>query len=593
VDKTRDTTADWKLYKQGTEYNHSLSPDYYATVNRNWRVFNNNHWNGVNTNGLPVFILPLSQRIIRHFIASVMTNSVKAQYTVENISDTTNDAAEQERLQTAAYLSQNSKDRWEKLKMDSVIRSLLYDGAMSGDMCLHTYWDSSIDTGQIGGMQPVLDKDENPTFDEYGNPIYAPVPIMGEFMTEAVDGVNVMFGNPNDPRVNVNGKPHQPYIILAGREVVAKLRREAKRYRQENKLTDEEIKNLIVPDTENQEQAGERGSKELENGDSEYGKATYLIKYWVDDDGRILFNKSVKNCFIRKDVDTELSLYPVAWANWDSIKNSYHGQAVMTGLVNNQLEIDKAFAKLFKWLGDMAFPKIAYNKNIIKGVTNKIGEVIPVDANENQALSNVIYPIPPTQISNMVIQIIQLAITQTMQLLGVSDAALGNGNPENTSAIIALAKNSAVPLENVRANLDQLIEDDQYIKLDFMLKKFKVPRRMAVDNDGVRQMVEFDPAKAQKAKFRIKVDVGASSYWSEYSRVSTMEGLLKAAVVDAVQFLKRMPDELVPEKEQLISELEKKLEIQRGMQTEQYKMQVIQEFLQQANGAQSGQPAPQ
>ena len=581
---------DWELYQNGIDYNHSLIPDYYATVNRNWRVYNNQQWEGINTGGLPIFILPMFQRIIRHFVASIMTSSVKMNYVVENIADDTNDATEQERLRLAEYLSKNSKDKWEKLKMDSVIRRLLTDGAMSGDMAAYTFWDGSIKTGQFSGDTYELDKNGEYVLDEAGMPIVKPVPIMGDFITEAVDGTNVMFGNPNDPRVNVNGKPNQPYIIIAGREVVSKLRTEAKRFKKENGLTDEEINTLIIPDIEYDEQAGDRGRKELENRQTQYGKATYIIKLWADENDKIMFNKSVRNCYIRKDVDTELDIYPVAWANWDTIKNSYHGQAVATGLVNNQLEIDKAFAKLFKYLGDMAFPKIAYNGNVLpNGITNKIGEGIKVNVDEQTSLSNVIYPIQPAQIANKIIDIIIIAIEKTMQLMGVSDAFMGTANPENTSALIVQTKNSAVPLENVEASMHQLIEDIGYIWLEMELKKYKVPRKLSIDENGTRQMVMFDPSKLSDAQFRIKIDVIKGSYINEGNLINTMENLLKQGIVDAVQFMKRMPDNMIPDKEKLVAELEKKVAQQEYLQSEEFKMKAVQEFLGQAQQQQNPQ----
>ena len=588
--KDIDSSGDWGLYESGIEYNHSLIPDYYATVNRNWRVFNNQQWEGVNTGGLPIFILPMFQRIIRHFVASIMTSSVKMNFMIENIADDTTDATEMERLQLAQYLSKNSKDRWEKLKMDTQIRRLLYDGAMSGDMALYTYWDSSIKTGQSSGILHETDDDGNELLDEYGQPIIKQVPIYGDFITECIDGVNVMLGNPNDPRINVNGKPYQPYIIIAGREVVSKLRAEAKQFKKENGLKDDEINTRIVPDTEYNEQAGDRGRKELENKQTDHGKATYIIKLWQGENGTILFNKSVKGCYIRKSVDTELEIYPVAWANWDTIKNSYHGQAVATGIVNNQLEIDKAFAKLFKYLGDMAFPKVAYNKNVLpNGINNRVGEAIGVDADTQTSLANVIYPIQPPQIANKIMDIIILAINQTMQLLGVSDAALGNANPENTSALIVQTKNAAVPLENVKANRNQLIEDMGYIWLEFMLKKYKVPRKLAVDNNGIKQMVMFDPAQLSDAQFRIKIDVIDGSYLSESSITQTLGNLLKDGVINAVQFIKRLPDDSIPDKEALIAELEQKLKQDQFMQSQEFKMQAVQEFLGQAQQQQAPQ----
>lgn len=579
-----ECTEDWKLYETGVEYNHSLSPDYYATVRRNWRVYNCQQWDGVNLGGLPMFILPLFQRIIKHFVASSMTSSVKMNFIIENISDDTSDATEQERLALSEYLSKSSQDKWEKLKMDSIIRGLLFDGAMSGDMATYTYFDGNIKTGQYSGVEEVLDKDGNPVFDEYGMPAIRKVPIMGDFITEAIDGTNVMLGNTNDPRINVHGRPHQPYIVIAGRDTVSNLRKEAKANKKENGLKDEEINNQIVPDTDYNEQAGDRGRNELENRDTQYGKATYIIKLWPAENGKIMFNKSVRNCYIRKDVDTELDIYPVAWANWDIIKNSYHGQAVATGIVNNQLEIDKAFAKLFKYLGDMAFPRTAVNANVLpNGLTNRLSEVIKVNVDEQTSLSNVIYQIPPAQIANSVIDIIMLAINQTMQLLGANDAALGNAKPENTSAMIVATENSAVPLENVKANLAQLIEDTGYIWLEFYLKKYKVPRKIAItDENGKRQMVLFDPSKLSDAQFRIKIDVIEGSYITEGALKRTMEGLLEAGIVDAVQFVKRLPPNSIPEQDKLVAELEQKLTEQKFMQSQEFKMQAVDEFLAQA-----------
>jgi hypothetical protein len=579
--------ADWALYQKGIDYNQSIS--YNDTVNRNWRLYNLQHLDFLNTKGLPKVKVPMSQRITNQNIATCMTKAVKMNYIIENISDDTKDPDEIERKALSAMVSQNSKDRWEQLKMDDLIRSILLDGANSGDMCAHTYFDPSYDTGQTGGEEPILDEDGNPVLDEMGMPQTKPVPILGEFWTESVDGVNVYFGNPNDKRVNFNGRPHQPYIIIAGREVVSKLKKEAKLFKKENGLTDDEI-NQIAPDREYDEQAGDRGKKELE--DCEYGKATYIIKYW-EQDGKIMFNKSVRSCYIRKNVDSELTLYPIAWANWGIIKNSYHGQALMSGLVENQLELDKAWMALFKYLKDMAFPKAIANKLYFpdKKVSNKIGDVIFYEGNENVNADHVLKYTQPAQIANHIIDILTIFKQQTMELMGASDTMLGNVNPENTSAIVANVQNSTVPLENVKSYVHQFVEDIGYIWLDFMLHKYKVPRKIAVDNDGVRQMILFDPSKLSKAKFRIKVDVISGSYVDEFTAMRAIENLFIKNQIDVVQFVERLPEGAIPEKEKLLVELKAKIAQQQQMQTDEYKAQIIQEFLK--GGANAGSPMPQ
>ena len=106
--------------------------------------------------------------------------------------------AEVELGEMARLLSGNAEVRWEKLKMDSMVRRFLRDGFVTGDMCAHTYWDDTIKTGQKA---------------------------KGDFVTERVHSGNVFFGNPNerDPQ-------KQPWIILLVRDTVENLRAEAERY---------------------------------------------------------------------------------------------------------------------------------------------------------------------------------------------------------------------------------------------------------------------------------------------------------------------------------------------------------------------------
>jgi hypothetical protein len=166
-----------------------------------------------------------------------------------------------------------------------------------------------------------------------------------------------------------------------------------------------------------------------------------------------------------------------------------------------------------------------------------------------------------------------------MDLSGASEAALGTANPENTSAIVVQAQNSNIPLENVRRNEFQLVEDYEYICLDFMLNKWTVPRKIAVDDNGVRRMVTFDPAIAKQLKYIIKIDIGASSVFDETASVRTIENLFLKGAATAVQLVERIPDHLIIDKEKLLTELKIKQQQLEQMQTEEYKQKVVAEFL--------------
>ena len=70
---------------------------------------------------------------------------------------------------------------------------------------------------------PELKKKQDEEALPYGG---AFAPNKGEIEMELVDGINVMFGNPNSSSVE-----KQPYILIVGRDTVANLRREAKQWR--------------------------------------------------------------------------------------------------------------------------------------------------------------------------------------------------------------------------------------------------------------------------------------------------------------------------------------------------------------------------
>ena len=51
------------------------------------------------------------------------------------------------------------------------------------------------------------------------------------------------------------------------------------------------------------------------------------------------------------------------------------------------------------------------------------------------------------------------------------------------------------------------------------------------------------------------MDVGAGSYWSEISALNTLDNLLSMGRISTVQYLERIPDGLIPDKDRLIKEL--------------------------------------
>jgi hypothetical protein len=505
--KATPFTEEWELYEKGKEYNYSL--DLYEKVNTNERFYRGDQWDNIQSSGLPTPVFNIFRRIIGYFTSSIMQSPVKMRYTPSSPALYGKGNDEANASIAGARLNAIADMRWEKNKMNNLLADSLVDAAISGDAVCYTYWDNDIKTGQ---------------------------PFKGDFVSVLVDNVNVFFGDPNSKDVQ-----KQPYILIAQRETVQDLIAQAKRNGMGSDVTDK-----IKPDTDYQTQSGDMARHELENT-----KCISLIKLWKDENGRVLYRKSVKNAIIKDTTDTMLSLYPVAFYNWSGVKNSWHGTAVATSLTDNQIFINKGFSMAMKHMMDTAFSKVVYDSTLLDGWSDRVGEAIAV----NGPVENVAKVISPGVMQSGMLDVINMAIANTKEFMGATDAALGNVAPNNTSAILALQNTSSVPLENVKRNLYQFVEDIGLIWLDFMFSYYDDERIVATLIDGAEGFERFGLSRYRDALFSCKVDVGASSYWSEISALNTLDRLLELGRISTVQYLERIPQGLIPEKERLIEEI--------------------------------------
>ena len=297
---------------------------------------------------------------------------------------------------------------------------------------------------------------------------------------------------------------------------------------------------------------------------------------------RVHVTKATRDAVIFEDVDTGLSRYPIAWGNWERQKNQYHGRALVTGLVPNQIFINMMFAMAMRHLQLMGFPKTVYNADLIGNWSNEIGQAIGVRGLQpGQSISQVAYNLQPADMSNQILTVIDRAIAYTKDCMGATDAQLGNVKPDNTSAIMVLQSNAEVPLENIRAGLHEWIEDIGAILLDMMgayygerpVVREKELEEPVIGADGnpvigadgrmetrkvVRRVMEpFDFGVFRQLWLRVRADVGAASQFSEIATTQTLDNLRAAGVLDIVQYLERVPERLIPRKQELIEALKK------------------------------------
>ena len=553
--RKNDLPLAWKLYEEGRSYNNRLVPNQYSLVETNTEFFAGNQWlhlpDTPAMRGLPKPTFNILKRVASLFIASLTSSGVTLRY--EPLAYYDGSGASDPHSADVTYANAAVRNLLEQFRFDYRIREALFDGARSGDYCAHFYFDPAARPygGALGREQ-------------------------GEICMELVDGINVMFGNPGDTRVE-----RQPYILVVGRDTVEHLRAEQALWGGTGE---------IESDGDTADMTGVGGRTELSG--EEGGKALYVYLYTkqeVEEQGadgsvrtvsHVHVTKATKTAVIYENVDTGLSRYPIAWGNWEKQKNQYHGRALVTGLVPNQIFINSMFATAMRHLQLMAFPKTVYNADIISAWTNEVGQAIGVHGLQpGQSVSQVAYNLQPAEMSNQIFALIDKAMAYTKECLGATDAQMGTARAENTSALIVLQTNAQVPLENIRAGLYEWVEDIGAILLDMMgtyygkrpivverefqevLTDSGVPvidgksGRMAMERRKRKVVERYDFARFKELWRKVKCDVGETTYFSEIAQTQTLDNLRREGVLDLIQYLERLPEKHIPRKQELIQEL--------------------------------------
>ena len=507
----KDFSVVYKRWTAGEEYDKTIA--LHETVNENERMYAGDQWRGVQANGLPTPVFNIIKRMTDFFIASIMSQPVKITYVPELIGDEGEDVNEKEALELVKLVNGHTSNIWEKCKLDMLTREALYDAAIAGDGYIYAYFDADYETGQE---------------------------IKGRIKAELIDSVNVVFGNANN-----RNKEEQPYIIIRMRKLLKDVRDEAVKYGG----IKEGQEMLIRGDSDTEGTAGDRGQIENQSDDSKKVNV-YLMLERDKETGRIFATKAIKNMTIRPKWDTTLTKYPIARTSWGKRKNSYRGTAFITGLSPNQRYINKLFAMVMLHTMRIAFPKVVYDRNRIAAWSNKVGAAIGVRGDINNAAKI----LNGAEMSQSVMNTIEYAINYTKEMCGASDAALGDVKPENTSAIVMVTKQAAIPLETVKEYLYQMVEDLGEIFIDMMGSHYG-KRTIVIDGqDGrVKNVADFGQLKGLQLMTR--VEVGPSTYYSEVAANQTLDNLLNLEKITFLQYLERVTNGLIPEKDKLIEQL--------------------------------------
>lgn len=524
--KLPDCGTAWKLYERGLDFNSSINLEDTVRVNENF--FIGKQWEGVISNGLPTPVFNFLKRVCCFTVATITSDNIKVNASPLSATPNTTSLVEPVRI-----INEELDALTELNNIPSLMREFARNAAVDGDGCLYTWWDPDAETGQDA---------------------------KGCIRTEIVENLRVHFGNPNDRDVQ-----SQPWIILERREIISAAQAEAK----ENGF--ETWRNI----------GGDGDNTNPDAAKETTDKVTTILLFWRDTKTRHIWAyKCARGSSIREPWDLGIKLYPISWLNWDYIQDCFHGQAMITGLIPNQIFVNKLWAMSQLSLMTTAFPKVVYDATRVGKWDNRIGAAIGIQGGDVNSVAKII---DPASISPQISQFIQLAVEETEQSLGATSVALGDTRPDNTSAIIALQRAASTPSEITKQNLYKSIEDLYRIYIEFMGEYYGKRYVDMTTPEEVRQVydfigqetpaeipMQFDFSQLKDMPMHIKLDIGASSYYSEIASIQTLDNLLKMGKIDTIQYLERIPDGYIPGRRELINELK---EQQRNAMAMQAQMQ--------------------
>ena len=553
INKNTSPEKIWKEYENGVSYKGSLGDKgLYEQSKRNERFYCGDQWRGAQCGAdRPLVRHNVIKRIGDYKQAVIGSSPLSVSFSAEGVPDIKatretsadirknapellanggNPLEKMDRMQELDFITGVMSDycttTMERLKFNNIKDKALRKAYLSGTAVVYTYWDEDINTG--------LYADEAQT-----------TSIKGDIRCEVLDIENFYVGNPNEEDVQ-----QQPYIIVEQRRGVEDVKREMKRLRRPQQdidrvKADEDIENL----------AGDYGAKTLE-GDK---KCTVITKFYKlhNDDGtfRIMAVRTCKEVIVRPDWDTKLDVYPFAVFVWEQRSNCFYGESEVTWLIPNQIAINRMLTAAVWAVMINGMPILIKDEDRIpQEISNDPGQVIDVVNLNGQGVSGALqYVTPPAfyaQFDNMA----QSIINNTLAQSGANDAALGDVTPNNTSAIIAVREAATMPMTMFANRFYQFVEDIARVWASFWLNMYGKRSLKVTDKQGTWYM-PFDADNYKNLMLSVKVDVGASTLWSEAQSIATLDNLFGKQVIDVLQYLERLPKGVVPNISGLIEEV--------------------------------------
>lgn len=515
-------------YRQAADYKRQLgSRGLYEQTRINERFYSGDQWYGVNCgDSRPLVRYNVIKRIGDYKMAVVGAQPVSVRFSAEGVPVTAASRDRVERYRDALRRGQTPPElpaeaaaqamatgltdyfatTAKRLKLEDLKQRVLRNAYISGTGVLYTYWDDCVSTGL------------------YANEART-APICGDIAAEVLDIEQVYMGDPS-----VEDVQQQPYIIIAQHRPVAEIQRLAKAH-------------------------GCRRWGEIRGED---GHATLLTRFWKtwDEAGQTVV-RGIQVCgsvTVREAWDLGVKVYPLSVFRWEEKRHQCYGESEIPYLIPNQIAINRTISAGVWAVMMMGMPMMLVNGDVVTGpITNDPGQIIPVYGSGEEVRDAVRYVDPPA-FSAQLDANVQGLIRDTMTQAGVSTTLLGDVEPHNTSAIIAVREASLMPLTMMQNRFYTFVEDVARVWMEFWMGMYG-SRGLKIAEDDVVWYMPFDGTTCRRLPANIVIEVGEAEIYSDSRIIETLDNLYSHGVINAKQYLSRLPRGTVPRLEALLQEM--------------------------------------
>ena len=479
LQEIRETTI-WELFEKGRNYHRRTG--IYVDTDRNYRMYNGNQWEGAKIGDVEPVQKNFIKPIVKYKCSVIHDNLYAIHYSSQNYE---NQEFRQAAERYCDMLNRYAANIWERDKLDFKGRRITKDAAINDEGILYVNFDRE-------KMQPV---------------------------NEIVKKNDIYYGNENDDDIQA-----QPYILIRKRmPVVNAIELALAEGMSEDKVP------FIIGDTDNFEESGEAAKIELDN------MVTVVYKMYKQD-GTVRFSVATRWVDIAENIDTGLSLYPIAHFNWEEKEGSARGEGEVRYLIPNQIEVNRTEVRRVLTVKYQAYPTrvVDTSKVVNPDALTRVGITIRTNGQPVDDVHKIVGVIPPAQMSPDVKQLQEDLIQVTRDLAGAGDTATGQVNPESASgrAILAVQQASQAPMTEQKESYKNFIEDVARIWLEYLIvySEEGINMEEAVTDpttgEETVQIVNVPQTALKQLQATVRIDVTPKGVYDKFAQEQTIENLL-------------------------------------------------------------------